>query len=658
MDRSYSLLGTHTCTDHDSRIYHGVGYTFDTCKAKCDATCDTCGGFYGNFDENNPTTQSSDGSCWTCPGGNNQTGGAVNGYQMYSTTEHGLVVHFDAQESIEFRELVHNYNIETLGNGLPAYTQEGLNQPTYDTNGGLGGRMYDVPRTPQTTVLVVAAIGQNIGQWGNIFHHGSRDNDYSFEMNGNQMHWQTHNDNSSCRLDYVFDEPCIWIMTNDSGVRTFSKMCSDGLKTDSTACTVYSAVSSGPNVFYVGMSDAGEASNSLISELQVYNGIFPDDELNAKVDYLYSKWLVEDINECLENPCDGNATCTDKDDGFDCLCTNGYKGDGFSCQDIDECLENQCHSDAICTNNDGGFECLCNNGYSGDGFNCQDIDECLLTAVPLCHSDAICINQEGTFDCSCNNGFAGDGFNCQDVDECFDNSHQCDENSRCDNTNGGYNCTCNDGYDGDGFTCSDIDECRDMPCNVNGECENLPGSFACACKNGYRGDGFDCQDIDECLENSDNCDTNAECTNVVGDFDCTCKTGYDGSGVNCNDVDECIEGVDNCDQDADCTNNIGGFVCHCKTGFRGDGLSCARLGCTDFLANNYDEFAEIDDESCVYLGCTDDRAANFKSNAREDDGSCLYSESFVDNLEDEIEEFKRLIDLNEMDRLESTVEDL
>ena len=38
--------------------------------------------------------------------------------------------------------------------------------------------------------------------------------------------------------------------------------------------------------------------------------------------------------------------------------------------DIDECLEDPCHSNATCSNTDGSYSCSCNTGYSGNGFSC------------------------------------------------------------------------------------------------------------------------------------------------------------------------------------------------------------------------------------------------------------------------------------------------
>ncbi len=39
--------------------------------------------------------------------------------------------------------------------------------------------------------------------------------------------------------------------------------------------------------------------------------------------------------------------------------------------DIDECLNNSCHHNASCSDNEGSFDCQCNVGFSGDGVNCD-----------------------------------------------------------------------------------------------------------------------------------------------------------------------------------------------------------------------------------------------------------------------------------------------
>jgi hypothetical protein len=42
----------------------------------------------------------------------------------------------------------------------------------------------------------------------------------------------------------------------------------------------------------------------------------------------------------------------------------------FVILDINECANDPCHDDATCTNFAGSFRCVCNNGFSGDGFTC------------------------------------------------------------------------------------------------------------------------------------------------------------------------------------------------------------------------------------------------------------------------------------------------
>ena len=51
-----------------------------------------------------------------------------------------------------------------------------------------------------------------------------------------------------------------------------------------------------------------------------------------------------DVNECTADmhQCDAQALCMNLIGSYDCQCSDGYDGDGFSCVDIDECISNPC----------------------------------------------------------------------------------------------------------------------------------------------------------------------------------------------------------------------------------------------------------------------------------------------------------------------------
>ena len=74
--------------------------------------------------------------------------------------------------------------------------------------------------------------------------------------------------------------------------------------------------------------------------------------------------------------------------------------------DIDECVgdKHDCDENASCTNTEGSYSCLCNQGYMGDGKQCLDVDEC-KDGTDLCDLNAQCVNNEGSYDCTCTKGF-------------------------------------------------------------------------------------------------------------------------------------------------------------------------------------------------------------------------------------------------------------
>ena len=276
-------------------------------------------------------------------------------------------------------------------------------------------------------------------------------------------------------------------------------------------------------------------------------------------------------------PCD-HGRCSSTATSTVCHCEgSGYTGDRCS-DDIDECIAgtHSCRNDATCSNTDGGYDCVCNAGYTGDGItSCDDVDEC-AAGTHNCHAGASCSNTVGSFTCACNAGYTGDGVNCADVDECASGSHNCHTDATCSNTAGSYTCACNAGYSGDGVACVDDNECvvGTHNCHAYGTCSNNPGSFSCSCNAGYSGDGVTCVDDDECTDATHNCHADATCSNTIGSFSCSCNAGYSGDGVTCVDDDECSDGTHNCHGDATCSNTIGSFSCACNAGYSGDGVTC------------------------------------------------------------------------------------
>ena len=40
---------------------------------------------------------------------------------------------------------------------------------------------------------------------------------------------------------------------------------------------------------------------------------------------------VSDVDECLSDPCDSNATCSNTAGSYICECNTGFSGSGFTC---------------------------------------------------------------------------------------------------------------------------------------------------------------------------------------------------------------------------------------------------------------------------------------------------------------------------------------
>ncbi|XP_070560161.1 semaphorin-5A-like [Ptychodera flava] len=111
---------------------------------------------------------------------------------------------------------------------------------------------------------------------------------------------------------------------------------------------------------------------------------------------------------------DHSRVCTQNGPRKVCQCTVGYQGNGNICKDMNECENGQaqCLPEAVCENTEGSYECICPDGYQGDGEKeCTDMDECELN-IHNCDTYASCMNTEGSYKCDCQEGYFGNGFDC------------------------------------------------------------------------------------------------------------------------------------------------------------------------------------------------------------------------------------------------------
>lgn len=73
-----------------------------------------------------------------------------------------------------------------------------------------------------------------------------------------------------------------------------------------------------------------------------------------------------EINECdlMPSMCK-HGQCMNTPGSFECMCNRGYiyDEDSHQCIDDNECLKNPCEGNAQCINLPGSFECKCPEGY-------------------------------------------------------------------------------------------------------------------------------------------------------------------------------------------------------------------------------------------------------------------------------------------------------
>ncbi|KAM9361358.1 stabilin-1 [Symphorus nematophorus] len=182
-------------------------------------------------------------------------------------------------------------------------------------------------------------------------------------------------------------------------------------------------------------------------------------------------------------------------------CLEGYSGDNCD-RTATPCnsdgLQEHCHIHAYCIQTGLHTQCVCKDGYDGDGHSCSAINPCLKSDRGGCDTNAKCVYvAPGNASCVCADGWTGDGKVCVEINNCqLESRGGCSPNADCTHIGPGLSkCVCKTGYMGNGIVCDLINPCQ----KKNGGCHELAkceakdaGTHTCTCPDGYAGDGYIC----------------------------------------------------------------------------------------------------------------------------------------------------------------------
>uniref|UniRef100_A0A8C2KZS5 Neurogenic locus notch homolog protein 1 n=1 Tax=Cyprinus carpio TaxID=7962 RepID=A0A8C2KZS5_CYPCA len=266
--------------------------------------------------------------------------------------------------------------------------------------------------------------------------------------------------------------------------------------------------------------------------------------------------------------CRNAGQCVDVGNTHLCRCQAGYKG-SYCQEQVDECMPNPCQNGATCTDYLGGYSCT-------DTFtrvHCEiDVDDCSpavdpLTGEPRCFNGGRCVDRVGGYGCVCPAGFVGE--RCEgDVNECL--SDPCDPNGsyNCVQLINDFRCECRTGYTGK--RCETVfNGCKDTPCKNGGTCavaSNTKHGYICKCQPGYSGSSCE-YDAQSC--GSLRCRNGATCVSGHLSPRCLCLPGFSGHECQTRMDSPCLNNP--CYNGGTCQpiNDAPFFRCSCPANFNG-----------------------------------------------------------------------------------------
>ncbi|XP_076821613.1 uncharacterized protein LOC143468345 isoform X3 [Clavelina lepadiformis] len=296
--------------------------------------------------------------------------------------------------------------------------------------------------------------------------------------------------------------------------------------------------------------DGEDCASMLLTAVPDDEGYVPGTWVDVDCSTSIQFYMCErDIDECnlnLDN-CDENAECINTDGSFDCVCKEGYTGDGVTCTSV--CSGQTTVSIAgkeyhIVTDDKVDWynaNTRCTQWAQDNGATPGALASILNSQTQICFTEMLTYNENDWSDEDLYHRGVWIGGNDVSVEDSWRWQDGTPMPSSSNSSEGFQNWAPHDpdnlGVDGE--------DCASMLLTAVPDDEGyVPGTWVdvdCSTSTQF----YMCErDIDECNLNLDNCDENAECTNTDGSFTCTCKSGYTGDGMNCEPLAIKVTAVD------------------------------------------------------------------------------------------------------------------